>query len=48
MKTLARLFRWASESRAHGMPTPATLERRGYRRVREHPRYPGCWLMERR
>jgi hypothetical protein len=41
----ATLFRWASTSRAHGMPHPAALERRGYRRVRRHPRWPDSWLM---
>ena len=40
-------FRWASETRAHGMPTPAALERRGYRRVRRHPRWWASWLMVR-
>ena len=38
-------FRWASELGAHGMPKPAPLERRGWVRVVEHPRFPGTWLM---
>jgi len=38
-------FRWASELRAHGMPRPASLERRGWVRVCEHPRFPGTWLL---
>lgn len=42
------LFRWASETRAHGMPTPASLARRGWRKVRRHPWWPTSWLMVKR
>lgn len=41
------IFRWASETRAVGLPALAALERLGWRRVRRHPRWPDSWLMTR-
>jgi hypothetical protein len=38
-------FHWAHEDGAHGMPRIRDLEARGYRLVREHPRWPRSWLM---
>ena len=40
-------YRWASEARTHGMPTPGELEAEGYARVTRHPNYPASWLMRR-
>ncbi len=34
-------FRWVSPGRRHGMPTPASLARKGWRPVRRHPRWSG-------
>jgi hypothetical protein len=39
-----RWFRWAAHPPRLGMASLRTLEQRGWRRVREHPRYPGSWL----
>jgi len=41
------VFRWASESRAHGLPTPTELEFIGWTRVAQHPLYEQSWLMRR-
>ena len=38
------LFRWASETGAHGMITPEEIEWLGYERVGQDPRYPTSWL----
>lgn len=39
------LYRWASDLRVHGMPTPEELEAQGYVRVAQHPAYTRSWLM---
>lgn len=41
------VYRWASERGAQGMPYPEELAHLGYERIREHPLYPGAWLMRR-
>ena len=40
-------YAWASETRAHSMPTPEELEAVGYVKLRRHPWYAGAWLMKR-
>jgi hypothetical protein len=40
-------YAWASETRAHSMPTPEELEAQGYVKLRPHPWYTGTWLMKR-
>jgi len=42
------LFRWASETGAHGMPRPAALEAEGWVKVQAHPFWAGSWLMMKR
>jgi hypothetical protein len=39
------LFRWASEQRVHGLPTPAELAAEGYQIIAQHPTYTSSWLM---
>lgn len=46
MTPRVRVFRWACDPPRMGMASLRRLERRGWRRVREHPRYPGSWLMQ--
>ena len=41
-------YQWASETRAHGMPTPEELEAQGWTRLSESPRWPGSWWMWKR
>jgi len=40
-------WRWASINCAHNMPHPDELEYLGYKRVIEHPWYPGTYLYRR-
>ena len=40
-------YRWADETRAHGMAHPERLKRAGWVEVRRHPRYPSSVLMKR-
>lgn len=42
---MTTLYRWASETGANGMPHVEECEYLGYAKVREHPAYPGAWLM---
>ena len=42
---LAGSYCWASSTRAHGMQTPEEMERQGWTRLSESPRYPGCFMM---
>lgn len=42
---MATLYRWASETGAHGMPHPEEAEYLGYVKCSHHPRYEGTWLM---
>jgi len=41
-----RIFRWANEDGAHGMPTPAELEAQGWVRSWQHPWWLKSWMME--
>lgn len=38
-------YRWASDPPRFGMASLRVALRRGWRRVREHPRFPGSWLV---
>ena len=40
-------YRWASDSGAQGMPYVEEIEYLGFERLREHPLFPGTWLMRR-
>jgi hypothetical protein len=40
------LFQWANEEGTSGMPLPEELERQGWVRVAQHPRWVKSWLMK--
>ena len=47
METIT-LYQWANEQGVNGMARPATLERLGWVKVRQHPLWPKSWLMRRK
>ncbi len=44
---IATEFRWASETRHYGWPTPEECEAEGWTRMSRHPLWPHSWRMRR-